>query len=120
MNDLVWHYTVGRYARKIEATQLLLPATNGVPEHERPVVWFSARQDFEPTARKLWKQADAVFSLTKVETAELGGGLVRYGLPRESALRWPALCRAAGIRTGQQRRLERAGRRQGADPIDWY
>lgn len=48
-----WHYTIGAYAREIEQEGVIRVATSGPQFHgEQPVVWFTIRKTFEPTALK--------------------------------------------------------------------
>ena len=54
------------------------------------------------------------------ETAELGEGLCRFGLPASQLVRWPEIGKRAGIRADMRNSLMRVGRRQGSDPAQWY
>ena len=53
MKPMAWHYTVTVRAALILAEGVIRPATVGVPDGEIPVVWFSTRQFWEPTANKV-------------------------------------------------------------------
>ena len=119
---LVWHYTTGSRESAISDSGCLLAAVDGVRDHESPITWFSARQEFEPTARTMMVRTEGrpPVRLSRFETAKFGSGLVRYGLPRASAIPWLKLCGVARIRLADQKRLERAGRNLGADPLEWF
>lgn len=118
---LVWHYSVGMCLREIIRSGTLLPATAFVPEQEAPVLWFSSRQTYEPTARKMLMTSDGkVRSLSIKETAAHCGGLVRFGVDVGLTMPWSRLRVAAGIRRYEARLLERTARRDGADPDQWH
>jgi len=47
---LLWHYTKGVHLAKILADGFIRPATAFVDPGEKPIVWFSTDQHWEPTA----------------------------------------------------------------------
>jgi hypothetical protein len=115
-----WHYTIGLRASKILADGTIMPATAGVPAHERPVVWFSTRQHWEPTATK-GKIVNGVRSeMTLAEMIRDCCGLWRFGIQIRELLPWRELQTAAGITKETAQRLVRNGRKRGADPACWY
>lgn len=119
---LAWHYTTVDRLDSIERAGFILPATANVPQHERPVVWFSLHQHFEPTAAKglidssTGRRRDA----TLHEMIELCGGLVRLGLPPRALLTGEALRRAARINAQTWRGLAAAGVKSGGNPAQWF
>lgn len=126
---IVWHYTVAVHFPKIVECGALLPVD---PSHiddratptlraemrhlygnEKAALWFSARQDWEPTANK----GNAT---SRAETFEVGRGLVRFGIDETRVpFGWAYHVRTSGIRRKGARQLERAGRACGANPSDW-
>ena len=49
---LVWHYTTGDYFELIFESRTLCTTDAGIAPGERPAVWFSKDQFWEPTAQK--------------------------------------------------------------------
>src|SRR6516162_6600312 len=49
MSTLRWHYTKHAHLPSILETRCIRPATLLIGKGERPIVWFSANQDFENT-----------------------------------------------------------------------
>lgn len=47
---VVWHYTTFSRLTRILLTGEIRPASAGVPEGERPIVWFSRNPVWEETA----------------------------------------------------------------------
>jgi len=118
-----WHYTIGTKLVQIIKSGKILPATAGVRGKEKPVVWFSSREDWEPTANKLLvnETTGAFHSCTKEETHELGGGLVRIGVAPEIAGHdWKAFKQESGISRKVAHGLYNAAVSQGSRPGDWY
>lgn len=118
---IAWHYTTGDKAVLILESGELRPTDCNVPAWEEPVLWFSLRQSWEPTATKGFVDArtgrrrDA----TLTEMHRLGGGVVRFGVDAARLIRWPALAKAAHMRSATARGLEKSGRSKGAVPSDW-
>ncbi len=117
-----WHYTIGQKLVLILQDGLIKPATAGVPPGEKPIVWFSSNPNWEPTACKATFDENGVFSrLTMAETADLGGGLVRFAVAPETAPHdWRALKDLSGMAGWMAQHLYREGITQGARPGDWW
>ncbi len=119
---LLWHYTTGTRFREIVETGEIRAATTFVDPRERPIVWFSSNQDWEPTAWKLFIQPNGQTKdlRTPQEIAELFG-LVRIGVDRATAPHdWPTLRRRSRMDGDIARALEKAGREVGSNPAWWY
>lgn len=118
---LAWHYTTGEKWTHIRWLGELLPARIGIKPPERPIVWFSMDQRFEPTARKAIADSQGrVLRLAEPEELdELAGGAFRIGIHPARLLRGEALRKAARMPPNIWRRLGDEGRRQGADPALW-
>jgi hypothetical protein len=116
-----WHYTVGRHLDPILQSGVLLPADAGLAPGERPAVWFSLRQDWEPTAAKFGiipQRKSCRGAMARV--AQLGGGLVRIGVELEAAPHdWRAFRELSGIDPTMARGLAIEAKSQGADPYLW-
>lgn len=87
---LAWHYTTGEFAVRIAEAGVLLPTDAFIGPRERPVLWFSMEQDWEPTASKWCWQGSAVRKLDRWETCAAGRGLARFGIDPSKLIAWPA------------------------------
>ena len=117
-----WHYTISDRAWSIFSDGLIKPATAGVYHPEKPVVWFSTQQHWEPTANKVavLRGGSMVHMTTKQMFDELAGELFRFGIGTHHLLPWHRLARAARIPIKVQKGLIKAARAVRADPIKWY
>jgi hypothetical protein len=117
----VWHYTTAQSLLKIVETGSILPATAFVAKEERPIVWFSLNQSWEPTANKLYLQGDGtIIALNREQTEELGGGLVRIGVAPETApYDWHALKQLSGMSSKIAQALYEGAVQGGATPGEW-
>ena len=98
-------------------TQVILPATTGVPAGEKPVVWFSSRQDWEPSAAKGIIEDGRNHTLTFDEMVSFG--IARIGVDQSAApYNWQQLCKRARI--ARRKDLEGAGIAMGSNPAYWY
>lgn len=116
-----WHYTVGTKIPLILEDGFLKPATALVAPPEKPIVWFSKNQLWEPTANKMFRATDGTVRFgTKKTTREMAGGLFRFGLPTENLRRWTELQREALIPTRSKNLLVKAAKEDGSNPYDWF
>lgn len=117
----LWHYTTGQCLVQILEAGSILPATAYVPKEERPIVWFSLNQSWEPGANKMLRQGDGtILVLNKEQTEELGGGLVRIGVAPETAPHdWHTLKELSGMSSTMAQALYRAAIESGARPGQW-
>jgi hypothetical protein len=109
----LWHYTIPQYLPGIREHGALTPATAHVPKDEKPAVWFSARQRWEPTAAKAGLR-------TLDEMVQVFGPMLRFGIDPDRTLPWRKLVIATGMSDVTRRGLEKVGRHVGADPADWF
>ena len=121
----LWHYTTGKHMEAILRTGALLPSGQFAPGGEPAGVWFTPRDDWEPTAGKMLQGPDGrVRSLGRDEIHELCDGLVRVGVPRSPGLKsWAEfcrLCRSKGVKAKYLRALEKGAVVGGSDPATWY
>ena len=119
----LWHYTTGQKFMEIVATGHIKPATKGVPSGERPIVWFSSHQYWEPTAAKmLYNEKDnTLINMDMKGTFEHGGGLVRLGVSRDVAVYdFGQLKRRSGMSRATADGLIRAAKSQGSNPEWWF
>ncbi len=116
---LAWHYTTGEKFAAIVLTGYLMPSGLFVKPPERPVLWFSLNQQFEPTARKAVIEGGAYRVLSVEETGRHCGGLVRFGLSPRKLLTGDKLRTRARIARTLWAGLCRIGIQQKADPAHW-
>lgn len=117
----LWHYTPWSYLPKIVENGALRGSNAGAPG-EVPMLWFSANQRWEPTARKLLLSPSGnAEQLTFEQQADLYGA-IRFGISADDVrlLNWKSACTAAGTPRESRRELERVGKRIGASPSDWF
>lgn len=117
----VWHYTVIEYLPKIRGYGMLLPS-NASAEGELPLLWFSANQEWEPTAAKPMRTATGrLVTPSMREVFELGRA-IRFGLPSNDPrlMSWRAACKFAGTPRRMREAMERVGVEQGGKPGEWY
>jgi hypothetical protein len=117
---IAWHYTTGQNFVKIVESNFLMPATTGVGYPEKPILWFSLDQYWEPTASKAVFKNGKIETLTMEETLKLGSGLVRFGMPVKKLHQWDKLKKKARINPVIAQGLEASGFKQGANPRRWY
>ncbi len=117
--QLVWRYAVGIRAWDIRYAGAIRPAT-APQDGGRAVVWFSARQDWEPTASKTVVVDDVYRAMTIPEMADLTGGLWRFGHPRQGLLGWRSLRYAAHMSGEAALRLLVAANKVGAEAALWF
>lgn len=116
---LARHYTTGEKFKAIVASGYLMPTGVLVKPPERPVLWFSLNQQFEPTARKAAIDGGAYRVLSVEETGRHCGGLVRFGLSPRKLLAGEKLRTRARIARPLWAGLARIGIQQKADPALW-
>jgi hypothetical protein len=118
---IAWHYTSGRCAIQIVQTEVILPATENVPRGEKPAVWFSLNQSWEPTATKgiLDPLTGSRRFATMDEMARLAGGCYRFGIDPSRLLCWSALKVKTRMRPKTVRALERVAYKFRSNPSDW-
>ena len=81
MKKIAWHYTVGARMGSILESGEIRAATLYVPKGEIPIVWFSTRSYWEPTANKaLLNERGEIVSLGFEQTILHGGGGWRFGI----------------------------------------
>jgi hypothetical protein len=117
----LWHYTTGECYESIIKDGFLKPSEPPVAFLHRPILWFSRNQYWEKAAaRSLLTDSGELIFLSKAETAQLTGGLFRFGVFSEIApLSWWDIKQTSGITAFAARVLYRQGIALGAKPGDW-
>lgn len=117
----VHHYAPCAYVPRILDSGELRPS-NAEALGEKPLLWFSANQKWEPTATKFIGDAEGNRrSLTLSEQLQRFG-CCRFSLPANDLrlIPWIKACRIAGTSYTKQRKMEAVGRIQGANSFDWF
>jgi hypothetical protein len=122
MNEKVWHYTTCSHLSEIIKVEELRCSNAGAPDLV-PLLWFSSNQSWEPTAAKMVADPNGrgLRKLRFNEQAKLFG-CVRFGLSASDPrlLDWKAACTFDGTSREMRRKMELKGKRDGADPKDWF
>ncbi|WP_139202100.1 hypothetical protein [Pseudomonas sp. NFACC25] len=119
--EMVHHYTTEKHHLPlILVSEALLPSNAGA-ENEPPLLWFSKAQLWEKTATKIEHMGVGLRALTFAEQL-VKHGCVRFSLPGDDPrlMNWVDACKYAGITSTARRKLEKAGKKMGGSPIDWY
>jgi hypothetical protein len=113
----LWHYTTGLKLRGILQAGEIKPSTAHLDPGEKPVVWFSSRPTWEPTATK----CPLPGKLGQYITARAQDGLVRICVPACAAPHsFRHLHAIAGTSPQTCVGLVLSGLEMGADPGDWF
>lgn len=112
----VWHYTTQRHLALIIQDKEIRQATAGLPPGERPVVWCSVNEIWEPTAAK--KGLDGR-GMTKEQTHKLLGLARIRVLPQSCPYDWNHFRKHAGCPEWFAKALVTVAKEKGADPKQW-
>lgn len=116
---VIWHYTTADKLRLILDCGEIRPAIAGIDRGETPVVWFSTRNDWEPTATKMIDENGTLRTLSIAEMVEIG--MVRIGVhPDTAPIAWKYVRARTGMSKETYDALARVARRDGAIPDCWY
>ena len=87
MTKIIWHYTTIPNLISILADGAIKPATARVPAGEKPAVWFSTHQHWEPMATKGMVDHNAPSGTRSAMDAEMDEiGRVRIAIAPDLAL----------------------------------
>ena len=116
---MLWYYTTGQELNEILGLGELVPAAI---DREKPAVWFSANQDWEPIANMPWREPHgASRRLSKDQTFVMGGGLARIGVAPETAPNdWKAFKRLSGISSKAAKEVYNTAVQSGSRPGQWF
>ena len=119
--ELIWHYTVGSSFTSIIEDGLIRPATGYIPVGERPIVWFSTEQFWEPTVSKGLRLEDGTIEdLGMTRLLELNFPLFRIGVdPEVAPYTWSDLKSLSGMSSDVARSLKSTAKARGANPSRW-
>jgi hypothetical protein len=118
---LAWHYTTATRFLQILRQRVLMPRESCGASFGQPVIWFSVHDDFEPSACLTADRGNGRVERCSVsETAELGQGLVRLGVPIRTLLTCAELRREARMSDATWKQLCDDARELGSDPDQWF
>jgi hypothetical protein len=118
---MVWHYAPWAYLPAMVKFGALR-GSNAAAAGEVAMLWFSANQQWEPTATKMMRNsAGALVFLTFKQQVQMFG-CIRFGMAADDCrlLNWKAACNYAGTPRETRRGLERVGKKAGADTAHWF
>ncbi len=115
--ETLWHYTTRQQLNQILVSGVIQPSTAKLEPGEKPVVWFSSRPTWEPTATK----CPLTGKIGQLVTAAAQGGLARIAVsPNTAPYGFPQLPLMAGTSPRECIGLLLAGLELGADPDHWH
>jgi len=117
-----WHYTVGTMLFSIVADGQIKRTRAGVPNGERPAIWFSCHPAWEPTASKgIWNsQTGTSRDATIAEMVHDFGPLIRIEVAATVARHtWADHQRIGRMDPRMADILAESAREHGADPAEW-
>jgi hypothetical protein len=116
---MIFYYTTGQYLQEILRTSVI--ATKAIAK-EKPCVWFSSNQEWEPSANLLVGdgRGNSVKS-SKAVTYEVGGGLARIGVDKTTAPHdWKQFVKLSGAEPKTVAALRSMAYEIGARPSEWF
>lgn len=122
LKPLAWHYTTCVHLAAILQSGKLIPTGVGIESDERPALWFSMNQSWEPTANKAVHTPDgSVHQLKTMREVHEVMGVVRIGVDpaKLKLIGFDSFVRRSGISRTEASNLKAAGRKIGANPYDW-
>lgn len=119
---ILWHYTLRQhYAGMLQAGQIT-PSSAFAPQAKRPVVWFTASEDWDPIVNKAIRLADdSLRALSRDELHTIGLGPMRVGVAANLApFTWRDYKRESGIPAKAASQITAAAARCQSHPSAWF
>jgi len=117
----VFHYTVARYLPQILESKMMLPATEGFEKKRWHAVWFSTNPIWEETANKMYMSEGIRIPGNKLDTHEMGKGLMRKEVtPKAAPHDWEQYKSISKMPGNLSRGIAKAAKDRGADPNEWH
>ena len=118
---MVWHYAPWAYLGQIVDSGFIKGSNAGAPT-ELPMLWFSANQQWEPTATKMWVSPNGQRVAMSFSQQNQSAGCIRFGLPSDDPrlMNWKDACTKAGTPRADRRGMEAMGKKKGANPAHWF
>lgn len=118
----IFHYTAGTYISKIVASGVInLETDGGIPfNKQRPAVWCTFSNTWEPTCNKDMIKNGRRVALDKAGTARNAGGLYRIELKKDSApFSWDEWKQKSNVREKHANALKKIAKSKGSDINLW-
>ena len=117
----VWHYAPWAYLPSMVESGALRGSNAGAAG-ENPMLWFSANQQWEPTAAKAVRNNAGLITQMTFQQQVTRVGCIRFGLPAADVrlLNWKQACAAANTPKESRRAMEKVGKKQGSNPDHWF
>ena len=116
----VFHYAPLTRLDVIVNSGYLRPSNAGASS-ERPLLWFSSNQKWEPTATKMLITPLGLKALSFEQQASRFG-CIRFGLDKDDLrlMSWKQACDVGEIKRDARRAMELYGRKRGAKSEHWH
>lgn len=117
---MLFHYAPCSRLTDIVNSGHLRPSNVGAPS-EKPLLWFSTNQQWEPTATKVLNTPNGLKALSFQEQA-CQFGCIRFGNDEANMrlMPWKQACDSGGIRRDARRAMVLYGHKRGAKPDQWF
>lgn len=118
---MLWHYAPWSYLSSMVDSGGLRPSNAGAPD-QTPMLWFSANQEWEPTATKLMGDGTGrIFEITFDQQVKYSG-CIRFGIAANDPrlLNWKDACAIANTSSHMRWCMEIAGMKMGGNPAHWF
>jgi hypothetical protein len=118
---MLWHYAPWFYLQHMVDSGDLRPSNAGAPDLT-PTLWFSANQNWEPTATKLLPDARGCMVQGTFDQQNELLGCIRFGIDANDPrlLKWKDACTASNTSRIVRKSLEKAGLKMGGNPTHWF
>lgn len=119
---LAWHYTTGLKAQHIFSDARLKLETGPISKGERPAVWFTTSESFEPTAFQAIHRPDGTVHdiTTALEQAAVGQALVRIAVRTNRLHPYSVWAEKSGVHPLMRMGMELAAGKAGSNTADWW
>src|SRR5258708_39361054 len=96
---MIWHYTVGNNFASIYHSGEIQPATAYIAAGEKPIVWFTTEEFWEPTVTKGRRRPDGTIEDLGMDALHAAGFMLwRIGVAPETApYTWSELKKLSGM-----------------------
>lgn len=118
---MIWHYTYDENFAQIREDGLIRAADAFIGKGEKPIVWFSKEQFWEPTVIKGWRLDDGTVEQLRMDgMMENGTLLMRIGVDLETApFSWSEMKSLSGMSTATASGLASRAKELGSNPSRW-
>ncbi len=116
----IFHYSVARYLPQILEDNQISPSTQGFEKERWHAVWFSMNPIWEETANKMYMSSGIRIPGNKLDTHEMGKGLMRIEvIPKAAPHDWEQYKSISKMPGKLSRGIVKAAKDCGANPNEW-